>query len=64
MITIDVDARRIDVEDVDIEARMRDVVAPEPRFTSGVMAKYAALVHSASEGAVTSRPPRRDATPD
>ena len=27
--------------------------APEPRYRSGVMAKYAALVSSASEGAVT-----------
>ena len=40
----------------DVEARRLDVELPRPRYTSGVFAKYAALVSSASEGAVT-RPP-------
>ena len=54
VITIDVEARRIDVA-ADIEARRRAhrYVPPPPRYGRGVMAKYAALVSSASEGAVT-----------
>jgi len=36
-----------------ITARMQEWKAPAPRYTSGVFAKYAALVSSASEGAVT-----------
>ena len=55
-VTIDVEARRIDV-DADLSARMADgFTAPEPRYRSGALAKYAALVGSASEGAVTSFP--------
>jgi len=55
-ITIDIDARRIDVdlEDEEIAARVAAYEAPAPAFASGVMAKYAAGVSSASEGAVTS----------
>ena len=53
VIDIDVDSRRLAVEGVDIEERLRDWQAPEPAYTSGVFAKYAALVRSASEGAVT-----------
>jgi dihydroxy-acid dehydratase len=55
-VTIDVDARRIDVEltDEQITQRVADYKSPEPEFRSGVMAKYAASVSSASEGAVTS----------
>jgi dihydroxy-acid dehydratase len=54
-IVLDVDARRLDValSDDELEARLRDVVHPEPLFSSGVFAKYAALVSSASRGAVT-----------
>jgi dihydroxy-acid dehydratase len=58
-VTIDVDRRALDLE-VDAatlserKARWR---APEPRYRSGVLAKYAALVSSASLGAVTT--PRR-----
>jgi len=54
-IVIDVDARRVDL-DVPIEVldkRRGRWTAPAPRYTTGVMAKYAALVSSASEGAVT-----------
>jgi dihydroxy-acid dehydratase len=55
-VTIDVDARRIDVEltDEEIAARVADYKSPEPEYRSGVMAKYAKTVSSASEGAVTS----------
>jgi dihydroxy-acid dehydratase len=54
-IVIDVDARRLDLEvpaDV-LEQRRGHWSPPPPRYASGVLAKYAALVSSASEGAVT-----------
>ena len=54
-IVIDVDARRLDLDvpDAVLERRRDRWRAPAPRYTTGVMAKYAALVASASEGAVT-----------
>ena len=54
-IVFDIDARRLDVElsEDEMDRRLREWKAPEPRYTSGVMAKYAKLVSSASEGAVT-----------
>jgi len=54
-IVFDVNARRLDVElsDVEIKKRLAGWKEPEPRYKSGVFAKYAALVSSASEGAVT-----------
>jgi dihydroxy-acid dehydratase len=55
IVTIDVGTRELGVElsDDELEARLRDWVQPAPRYSSGVLAKYAALVSSASEGAVT-----------
>ncbi len=54
-IEFDVEARelRVLLSDDEIAARMRDWTAPKPRYEHGVFAKYAALVSSASEGAVT-----------
>ncbi len=54
-IEIDVAAKRLDllVDPAEIERRRAVWSAPAPRYASGVMAKYAALVSSASEGAVT-----------
>ena len=54
-IVIDVDARRLDllVDDDELARRRTEWSAPAPRYTGGVLAKYAALVSSASEGAVT-----------
>ncbi len=54
-IVIDVNARRLDVDlsDAVIQARLAKWKEPGPHYTSGVFAKYAALVSSASEGAVT-----------
>jgi dihydroxy-acid dehydratase len=54
-ITFDIKARRLDVEisEKELQARLSRWRAPEPRYKSGVMAKYAKLVSSASEGAVT-----------
>jgi dihydroxy-acid dehydratase len=55
-VTVDVTARRLDFEagDGEMAARRRSYRAPAPRATTGVLAKYASLVSSASEGAVTS----------
>ena len=54
-ILIDAANRRIDlvVDDADLEERRAAWVPPAPRYTSGALAKYARLVGSASEGAVT-----------
>jgi dihydroxy-acid dehydratase len=54
-ISIDVIARRMDlnVDEAVLAERRAEWQAPEPRYLGGVMAKYAALVSSASEGAVT-----------
>jgi dihydroxy-acid dehydratase len=53
MIAVDVANRKMDVEDVDVAARLREWSPPEPRYRTGVFAKYAAQVTSASEGAIT-----------
>ncbi len=55
IITVDVDRKAVDLEvPADELARRRAAWAPPaPRYTSGVLAKYAALVSSASAGAVT-----------
>jgi len=55
MIVLDINNRRLDVEiapDV-LAERLSHWVEPAPRYTKGVFAKYAALVSSASEGAIT-----------
>jgi dihydroxy-acid dehydratase len=54
-IEIDVEGKRLDllVDAPELTRRRAEWTAPPPRYASGVMAKYAALVASASEGAVT-----------
>jgi dihydroxy-acid dehydratase len=54
MIELDVEARelRVLLSGDEVTARLRDVVPPAPRYTKGVLARYAASVSSASEGAV------------
>jgi dihydroxy-acid dehydratase len=54
-IVFDIAARRLDVHiaEEEMNARLRQWKPPAPRYTSGVMAKYAKLVSSASQGAVT-----------
>jgi dihydroxy-acid dehydratase len=54
-ITIDVDARRLDValDDGEIAARVEAYEPPPNPDVTGVLAKYARLVSSAAEGAVT-----------
>jgi dihydroxy-acid dehydratase len=54
-ITIDVDKRTLDVELTaeEISERIAAYTPPEPAYTTGVLAKYARLVSTASEGAIT-----------
>jgi dihydroxy-acid dehydratase len=54
-ITVDIDNRRLDVDlsDEEIAERVAEYESPPSPFGHGVMAKYAATVSSASEGAVT-----------
>ncbi len=54
-IVFDIKARRLDVKisPEELSSRLRQWTPPPPRYTSGVMAKYAKLVSSASQGAVT-----------
>jgi len=58
IVTIDVDARelRVELADDELAARLAGWSSPPHRYASGVFARYAALVSSASEGAVL-RPP-------
>jgi dihydroxy-acid dehydratase len=58
MITFDITKRRLDVEvsDEEFKKRLKSWKAPEPRYKTGVFAKYAGMVSSASEGAVTRVP--------
>ena len=55
VITFDIVKRRLDValSQREISARLKKVKSPTPRYTSGVMGKYARHVSSASEGAIT-----------
>ncbi len=54
-VIFDVKARRLDVDisEEELKVRLSRWTAPPPRYKTGVMAKYAKLVSSASEGAVT-----------
>jgi dihydroxy-acid dehydratase len=55
LISIDVAARQVNVElsDAELVERRAAWRAPAPRYRQGVFAKYARLVQSAAEGAVT-----------
>jgi dihydroxy-acid dehydratase len=59
IIHFDVNQRLLEVEISDevLRQRMQDWKPPQPRYATGVFAKYAALVTSASQGAIT-RPPK------
>jgi dihydroxy-acid dehydratase len=54
-IVIDVTAHTIDlvVDAAELERRRADWKLPEPRYTSGVLAKYARLAQGAEKGAIT-----------
>ncbi|AJS58051.1 dihydroxy-acid dehydratase [Paenibacillus sp. IHBB 10380] len=55
LVTIDSETQELkfDVTPEQLEARRKNWIKPSPRFTSGVLSKYARLVSSASKGAVT-----------
>jgi dihydroxy-acid dehydratase len=59
MIRFDITQRVLEVEISDevLRQRMKEWKPPQPRYPTGVFAKYAALVSSASQGAIT-RPPK------
>jgi len=54
-IIIDTKTRKLEVEisDAEISRRLAEWKSPPPKYTTGVFAKYAALVASAAEGAIT-----------
>ena len=54
-VTIDADQRllKVNVSDEELAQRRAEWQPPQPRYTKGVLAKYAALVSSSSLGAVT-----------
>ena len=54
-VVLDVEARelRVELSDDELTARLEAWSPPEPRYKTGVLAKYARLVSSASEGAIT-----------
>jgi dihydroxy-acid dehydratase len=56
IIVFDIAKRQLKIElsAKEIQARLKKVKLPVPRYTTGVMAKYARHVSSASEGAITS----------
>jgi dihydroxy-acid dehydratase len=56
IVVFDIAKRQLNVElsAKEIKVRLKKVKLPVPRYTSGVMAKYARHVSSASEGAITS----------
>ena len=58
MVVFDLPKRSLSVElaDTELRKRLASWKAPAPRYTHGVMAKYALLVSSSSLGAVTSVP--------
>jgi dihydroxy-acid dehydratase len=55
VVTFDIEGRRLEalLSKEEMDARLRQWSPPAPLYTTGVMAKYARLVSSASEGAVT-----------
>lgn len=54
-ITLDIDSRSLSVNlsDGELQSRLSGWSEPAPRYETGVLAKYAALVSSASKGAIT-----------
>ncbi len=55
IIVFDIEKRtlQIEISDEEIRRRLATWQPPAPRYTTGVFAKYASLVSSASEGAIT-----------
>jgi dihydroxy-acid dehydratase len=57
-VVIDVNERRLDVAVLAevLQGRLATWHAPQPRYTSGVLGRYAAMVASASDGAILRTP--------
>jgi len=57
-VTIDAEARvlRLEIPDAEFQRRRAEWRPPRPRYTAGVLAKYARVVSSSSVGAVTDLP--------
>jgi dihydroxy-acid dehydratase len=57
-VTIDAEARalRLEIPDAELQRRRAEWRPPRPKYTSGVLAKYARVVSSSSVGAVTDLP--------
>jgi dihydroxy-acid dehydratase len=55
IVTLDVESRALNVEidDAELQRRLKDWVPLPPRYTTGALAKYARIVGSAAKGAVT-----------
>jgi dihydroxy-acid dehydratase len=55
VVSLDAKARtiRVEIDDAELGRRMATWKPPAPRYATGVMAKYASLVSSATQGAVT-----------
>ncbi len=55
LIVLDANTNSLDllVDEAELERRRAEWVLPEPRYTTGVLAKYASLVTGADRGAVT-----------
>ena len=47
---------RVELSDDEIAARLRDWTKPEPKYRTGVFAKYCAAVTQADQGATTFAP--------
>ncbi len=60
LVTIDLNARRIDLDVAPeiLSDRLARWTPPHPRYATGVFSKYGALVSSASDGAITAVPRR------
>lgn len=61
-VTIDIPERtlEVDLSDNELDGRLDEWEAPEPNYTSGVLAKYGATFDSAANGAVTNPGVKRE----
>ena len=55
IVSLDIEKRTIDIEvsPEELRTRLSRWKKPDPRYTTGVFAKYVALVGSAAQGAIT-----------
>ena len=57
-ITVDAEQRllQLNIDNTELERRRTAWVKPQPRYKTGILGKYARLVSTSSEGAVTDQP--------